>query len=81
MINLTARPAVVIPLSFVLAFIAVTVVQRVVPSGWKDTAALCAAWISFYPISRLKPNIPWWWHWVEGAFIGIGFWTFKHFSR
>lgn len=39
MIDLTARPAVVIPLGFVLAFIAVTVVQRVVPSGWKATAA------------------------------------------
>jgi hypothetical protein len=72
------RPAIVIPASFVAAFLAGFAAQRIAPEGWKDLAAIVAVWIAFYPIPRLKPKIPWWWHWVQGVFILLGAWFVLH---
>ena len=71
---LMSRPTFVIPASFALAFVAGSAAQRLAPPKYADLAALCAAWVAFYPIPRLKPRIPWWWHWVQGVFILLGFW-------
>jgi hypothetical protein len=71
---LMSRPRFVIPLSFGMAAVAGFIAQRLAPVGYGDLAAMCAAWIAFYPIPRLKPKIPWWMHWVQGAFILLGAW-------
>ncbi len=68
------RPAYVIPASLTAALIAGFLAQHVAPEGWKDAAGLSAAWVALYPIPRLRPKIPWWWHWMQGAFIMLGFW-------
>ena len=68
------RPAIVIPASLAAAFLVGLVAQRVAAEGWKDLAALAAAWVALYPIPRLKPKIPWWWHWMQGTFILLGAW-------
>jgi len=71
---LMSRPAFVIPLSFAMAAVAALLAERLAPPRLADLAAVCAAWIAFYPIPRLKPKIPWWWPWVQGVFIVLGFW-------
>lgn len=68
------RPAIVIPASFAAAFLVGFLAQRLAPPGWKDLAVLVAAWAALYPIPRLKPKIPWWWHWMQGVFILLGAW-------
>jgi hypothetical protein len=68
------RPLFVIPASLTASFVAGLLAQRVAPAGWGDAAAMCAAWAALYPIPRLIPKIPWWWHWMQGVFIMLGFW-------
>jgi hypothetical protein len=62
----------VIPASLGAAFVVGLLAQRLAPAGWKEATALGAAWVALYPIPRLKPKIPWWWHWVQGLFIMLG---------
>ena len=57
-----------------MAAIGALIAQRLAPQQYADLAAVCAAWIAFYPIPRLKPKIPRWWHWMQGVFIVLGFW-------
>ena len=71
---LRGRPAIVIPLSLLGAAAAALIAQRLAPPRVADMAMLCAAWIALYPISWLKRSIPWWRHWVQGAFILLGAW-------
>ena len=68
------RPAIVVPASLTAAFVVALVVQRLAPTGWNDLAAIAAAWAALYPIPRLKPDIPGWWHWVQGIFVVLGAW-------
>jgi hypothetical protein len=79
--RLMSLPAFVIPASFALAALAGYTAHRLAPSNVADLAALCAAWVAFYPIPRLKPRIPWWNHWLQGIFILLGFWLVTRSSR
>ena len=77
---LMARPGLVFPLSFGMAFIGALLAERFVPPQYADLSAICLAWAAFYPIPRLKPKIPWWWHWMQGAVIVFAFWFVTHRS-
>ena len=64
------HPAVVIPATLAVATFAALTAER----RGGDLGAFVVAWIALYPIPRLNPRIPWWLHWVEGAFILLGSW-------
>jgi hypothetical protein len=64
----------VVLLCFVLASVVAFAVQRAVPPPATDVVLLCAVWITFYPVARLKRSEPWWAHWARGIVILIGFW-------
>jgi hypothetical protein len=64
---------VVVAGSFGAATIAAFAAHFPAPAEMADIAALCAIWAALSPIPRLNPRIPWWMHWVEGAFILFGF--------
>jgi hypothetical protein len=72
------RPAVVIPASLALALAAALSTEHLAPTRLADAVAICVAWGALYPISRLKPSIPWWMHWVQGMVIFLGFWLATH---
>jgi hypothetical protein len=63
----------VVILCFALASVAALIVQRVVPPPATDVALMCAVWIAFYPVARLKRSEPWWAHWARGLVILFAF--------
>ena len=63
----------VVLLCFALASVVALIVQRLVPAPATDLALLCAIWITFYPVARLKRSEPWWAHWARGIVIFVGF--------
>jgi len=79
--RLISRPAFVIPASFALAAVAGFTAEHLAPPNIADLVAVCAVWVALYPIPRLKPKIPWWNHWLQGAFILFGFWLMTRSSR
>jgi hypothetical protein len=34
---------------------------------------MCAVWITFYPVARLKRSESWWAHWARGIVILFAF--------
>jgi hypothetical protein len=76
---LRGRPAVVVPLSLAAAAAAALAAKRLAPPHAGDLATFCAAWIALYPIPWLKRSIPWWRHWIQGAFILLGAWFAMHY--
>jgi hypothetical protein len=79
--GLMSRPAFVIPASFALAAVAGLTAERLAPPDVADLAAVCAVWVALYPISRLKPRIPWWNHWLQGIVIVFVFWLVTRASK
>jgi hypothetical protein len=63
----------VVILCFALASVVALLVQRVVPPPATDVALMCAVWITFYPVARLKRSEPWWAHWARGIVILFAF--------
>ena len=55
--------------SFALASAVALIVQRIVPAPATDVALMCAVWITFYPVARLKRTEPWWAHRARGIVI------------
>jgi hypothetical protein len=49
------------------------IVQRIVPPPATCFALMCAVWIAFYPVARLKRTEPWWAHWARGVVILFAF--------
>ena len=47
--------------------------QSAVPAQWKDLAMFCGVWCGLYPIPCINRRIPWWWHWMQGVVVLIGF--------
>ena len=72
--QLRGRPAIVIPLSLAAAAAAALIAQRLAPPRVADLAMIGVAWIALSPIPWLKRSVPWWRHWVQGAFIMLGAW-------
>jgi hypothetical protein len=58
---------------FAMAAVVAVVVQRVVPPPMTDVALMCAVWITFYPVARLKRSEAWWAHWARGIVILLAF--------
>jgi hypothetical protein len=54
-------------------------VQRIVPAPATDVALMCAVWITFYPVARLKRTEPWWAHWARGIVILFAFLLARRF--
>lgn len=75
------RPAFVIPASLGLAGIAGILAERLAPPNLADLVAISVIWICQYPIPRLKPNIPWWNHWLQGVVILFAFWLMTHAAK
>lgn len=71
----------VVILCFVVATIVAFVVQRVVPPPSTDLVLMCAIWITFYPVARLKRSEPWWAHWARGVVILFAFLLAQRFFR
>ena len=57
------------------------IVQRVVPAPATDLALMCAVWIAFYPVARLKRSEPWWAHWARGIVILFAFLLAQRYFR
>jgi hypothetical protein len=66
-------------LCFALASVVAFVVQHTVPQPATDLAMMCAIWITFYPVARLKRTEPWWAHWARGIVILLGFLLARRF--
>jgi uncharacterized membrane protein YccC len=66
-------------LCFSLASVVALIVQRLVPPPATDLALVCAIWITFYPVARLKRSEPWWAHWARGIVILVGFLLARRF--
>lgn len=71
----------VVILCFALASVIALIVQRVVPPPATDVALMCAVWITFYPVARLKRSEPWWAHWARGIVILFAFLLAQRFFR
>ena len=71
----------VVILCFVVATVVALVVRRVVPPPATDLALVCAVWITFYPVARLKRSEPWWAHWARGVVILLAFLLAQRFLR
>jgi uncharacterized membrane protein YccC len=69
----------VVILCFALASVVALIVQRVVPAPATDVALMCAVWVTFYPVARLKRTEPWWSHWARGILILIAFLWAQHY--
>jgi hypothetical protein len=69
----------VVILCFALASFVALIVQRVVPAPATDVALICAVWVTFYPVARLKRTEPWWAHWARGILILIAFLWAQHY--
>lgn len=63
----------VVILCFALASVVALIVQRTVPAPATDVVLMCAVWITFYPVARLKRTEPWWAHWARGIVILFAF--------
>jgi hypothetical protein len=63
----------VVILCFVLASVVAFIVERLVPPPATDVVLVCAIWITFYPVARLKRTEPWWAHWARGIVILFAF--------
>jgi hypothetical protein len=42
---------------------------------------MCAVWITFYPVARLKRSEAWWAHWARGIVILFAFLLAQRFFR
>ena len=71
----------VVILCFTLASVVALIVQRVVPEPATDVIMMCAVWITFYPVARLKRTEPWWAHWARGIVILFAFLLAQRFFR
>ncbi|MCA1649407.1 MAG: hypothetical protein LC753_03720 [Acidobacteria bacterium] len=65
---------VVIAGSFGAAAIAAFTAYALAPPAMADIAAVCAIWVALSPFRASIRESPWWMHWVQGAFILLGFW-------
>lgn len=71
----------VVILCFAMATGVALIVQRVIPEPATDLAVMCAVWISFYPVVRLKRSEAWWAHWARGIVILFAFLLAQRFFR
>jgi hypothetical protein len=71
----------VVILCFALASVVALIVQRIVPAPATDVALMCAVWITFYPVARLKRTEPWWAHWARGLVILFAFALAQRYFR
>ena len=71
----------VVILCFAMATVVALIVQRVIPPPATDLALMCAIWITFYPVARLKRSEPWWAHWARGIMILFAFLLAQRFFR
>jgi hypothetical protein len=71
----------VVILCFAIATVVALIVQRVIPAPATDLALMCAVWISFYPVARLKRSEAWWAHWARGIVILFAFLLVQRFFR
>jgi hypothetical protein len=71
----------VVILCFAMATVVALIVQRVVPAPTTDLALMCAIWITFYPVARLKRSEAWWAHWARGIVILFAFLLAERFFR
>ena len=68
-------------LCFAMATVVALIVQRVIPPPATDLALMCAVWITFYPVARLKRSEPWWAHWARGIVILFAFLLAQRYFR
>lgn len=54
---------------------------RVIPAPTTDLALMCAIWITFYPVARLKRSEPRWAHWARGIRDPVAFLLAQRFFR
>jgi hypothetical protein len=71
----------VVILCFVVATVVALIVRRIVPPPATEVALMCAVWITFYPVARLKRSEPWWAHWGRGIVILTAFLWAQRFFR
>jgi hypothetical protein len=71
----------VVILCFALAAVVALIVRRIVPPPGTDVAVMCAVWITFYPVARLKRTESWSAHWARGMVILFAFTLAQRFFR